>query len=218
MAGYPRSPNVLKGGFVVMDEAGAKVQRVHAFQYNPDSLSRTLAPRGAGSSPGDNAQALRRTGPPAETIALEIEFDATDALERPDRHPETVEHGIAPDLAALESFLTPRVETITATKALADQGLIEVLPAPGELLLLVLGPPRVLPVRITAFAITEEAFDRRLNPIRAKAALSFQVLTSEDLAMTSRAAELFLAHLKRREKLVAGLGTSLAALGLERLA
>lgn len=215
MTGYTRSPKVLKGGFVVMDAAGQKVLRVHPFQYNPDSLSRTLAPRGAASTGGDNYEGFRLTGPPVETIGFEIEFDATDDLEHPQDHAATVEHGVAPLLAALESFITPRAEAITAADALAGKGMIEIFPEPGELLLLVLGPGRVLPVRIANFAIVEEAFDLRLNPIRAKATLAFQVLGTNDLAMSGKAAELFLAYLRRREGLVAGLGGSLQALGLE---
>lgn len=217
MSGYVRSPNVIKGGFVVMDGEGKQVRRVHAFQYNPDSLSRTLASRGASASAGDNFEGLRLTGPPSETIAFEVEFDATDALERPNENPAAVEHGIGPELAALESLITPLANTITEADALADRGVIEIYPEPGELLLLVLGPARILPVRIASFSITEEAFDRRLNPIRAKASLTFQVLGTDDLAITGRAGELFLTHLKRRENLVAEIGGTLGALGLETI-
>jgi len=200
-----------------MDAEGKQVLRVHTFQYNPDSLSRTLSSRGAVTTAGDNFEGLRLTGPPVETIAFEIEFDATDALERPDENSATVEHGIAPELAALETFITPLVDSIVESNSLADRGVIEIFPEPGEMLLLVLGPARILPVRITAFSITEEAFDRRLNPILAKVSLTFQVLGTGDLAFSGKAAELFLAHLKRREGLVEELGGSLRSMGLETI-
>lgn len=217
MTAYSRSPNVLKGGFVVMDAEGKQVLRVHTFQYNPDSLSRTLSSRGAATTAGDNFEGLRLTGPPVETIAFEIEFDATDALEHPDENSATVEHGIAPELAALETFITPLVDSIVESNSLADRGVIEIFPEPGEMLLLVLGPARILPVRITAFSITEEAFDRRLNPILAKVSLTFQVLGTGDLAFSGKAAELFMVHLKRREGLVEELGGSLRSMGLETI-
>ena len=217
MAGYSRSPNVLKGGFVVMDAEGKQVLRVHTFQYNPDTLSRTLSSRGAVTTAGDNFEGLRLTGPPVETIAFEIEFDATDALEHPNDNAATVEHGIAPELAALETFITPLVDKIVESYGLADRGVIEIFPEPGEMLLLVLGPARILPVRITGFNITEEAFDLRLNPILAKVSFTFQVLGTDDLAFSGKAAEMFLAHLKRREGLVAELGGSLRSLGLETI-
>ena len=38
-----------------------------------------------------------------------------------------------------------------------------------------------MPVRITEFSITEEAFDPKLNPIRAKVSLGMRVLTVDDL-------------------------------------
>ena len=217
MTGYPRSPNVLKGGFVVMDAEGRQVQRVHPFQYNPDSLSRTLASQATNTPGGDNLEGLRLTGPPVETLSFDIEFDATDALEYPDDNEAAVEHGVGPELAALESFITPLSDRISDNDALADRGVIEIFPEAADMLLLVLGPSRIVPVRVTSFSITEEAFDHRLNPIRAKASLSFQVLSTNDLAMSGKGAELFLAHLKRRENLVSELGGSLSALGLEAI-
>lgn len=217
MTGYPRSPNVLKGGFVVMDAEGRQVRRVHAFQYNPDSLTRTLASQAVSVPGGDNMEGLRLTGPPVETIAFEIEFDATDALEHPQDNEAVVEHGIGPEIAALESFITPLADRISENDALADRGVIEIFPEAADMLLLVLGPSRILPVRVTSFSVTEQAFDHRLNPIRAKASLAFQVLSTNDLAMSGKGAELFLAHLKRRENLVSELGGSLSALGLEAI-
>ena len=38
---------------------------------------------------------------------------------------------------------------------------------------------RILPVRLTEFSITEEAFDPALNPIRAKVSLGMRVLERE---------------------------------------
>ena len=48
-------------------------------------------------------------------------------------------------------------------------------------MLLVWGPLRVIPVRIESIAITEEAFDQLLNPIRAKVDLGMRTLTAQEL-------------------------------------
>lgn len=60
--------------------------------------------------------------------------------------------------------------------------------------LLVWGATRVLPVKLTEFTITEEAFDPLLNPIRAKVGLGMQVLSYNDLTIDHPGYNLFLAH------------------------
>ena len=52
----------------------------------------------------------------------------------------------------------------------------------------------MLPVRISSFSITEEAFDTALNPMRAKVDLSLQVLSYYDLKITNPGYSIFLAH------------------------
>ena len=47
---------------------------------------------------------------------------------------------------------------------------------------------RIVPVRLTDFSITEEAFDPELNPIRAKVSLGMRVLNVDDLGFDARAA------------------------------
>ena len=49
---------------------------------------------------------------------------------------------------------------------------------------------RVLPVRLTDFSITEEAFDPNLNPIRAKISLGMRVLTVNDLGFEHKGGSL----------------------------
>ena len=65
--------------------------------------------------------------------------------------------------------------------------------------LLVWGVNRVLPVRITDFSITEEAYDVSLNPIRAKVSLGLRVLNYDDLPWGGRGARLFLGHHVQKE-------------------
>lgn len=215
MSGFPGAPKTLKGGFVEMDSDGKKVLRTIAFQYNPDTLSRTLTPRSAKADGGDRIEGLRLIGPPAETMKIDIELDATDRLERPDDNPETVANGIAPELADLEMMITPGSADLEAANRLASTGTIEVLPLPSPMLLLVLGSNRTLPVRINDFSVVEEAFDVNLNPIRARISLGLRLLSIDDLAYGSKGAELFMVALKRREQLSRRKPPAIQSLGLK---
>ena len=215
MTTFPGSPKTLVGGFVLMDAEGKTVLRTVTFQYNPDTLTRTLAPRGAKAESGDRLEALRLIGPPVETIKMEIELDATDRLEHPDKNAETVANGIAPELADLETIIAPATSDVVAAGRMADTGTLEVLPLPSPLVLLVLGSNRTLPVRVTDLSVVEEAFDTKLNPIRARISLGLRVLSTDDLAFGSKGAELFLAAARRREQLAARKPPNLQALGLK---
>ena len=62
---------------------------VVVFQYNPDTVTRTIQPRAIGGEPGDRLEVLRLTGPPHETIKFDAEIDAADQLENPDDHAPT---------------------------------------------------------------------------------------------------------------------------------
>ncbi|MEV6055673.1 hypothetical protein [Streptomyces sp. NPDC052107] len=217
MTTFPGSPRTVRGGFVVMDGDGRAVVRTVPFQYNPETLTRTLTPRGAATDTGDRLDALRLVGPPVETMKLEIVLDATDRLEKPDQNPTTVAEGIAADLAELETMISPATADLVAAEALARRGTLEILPLPSPLLLLVLGVNRTLPVRITEFTVTEEAFDTRLNPILARVGLGVRALSFDDLPPGSKGAELFLTAARRRERLAARRGAGLQSVGLSRV-
>ena len=74
---------MLRGGLVRIDPNAHSLLDVVVFQYNPDTLTRTLQPRAIGGEPGDRLEVLRLTGPPHETIKFDAEIDATDQLEHP---------------------------------------------------------------------------------------------------------------------------------------
>lgn len=193
------SPRLLKGGIVTVDPRSGRTLRTIALQYNPDSVKREVQVQAAGESGGDRSQALRLKGAAAETITLEAEIDATDRLEFPAEHRTAVEHGIHPDLAALETLVQPTSEALQANDALARSGVLEVLPIEAPLTIFVWGADRVVPVRITTLSITEDAFDAQLNPIRATVSLGMRVLTVDDLGFDHRGGSLFMAHLRSRE-------------------
>jgi hypothetical protein len=217
MTAFSGSPRLVRGGLVVIDPSTAAVQRFIPMQYNPDSLTRTLQIQGAGEGAA-HAEALRLKGPPVETIRLEAEIDATDQLERPRENRNTLEFGLQPQLAALELLAYPTVQDVQANRALAEGGVLEILPAAAPLTLFVWSRKRVIPVRITDFSITEEAFDPALNPIRAKVSLGLRVLSISDVGFDSRASGLFMIHHQQKEHLAAlSLGGSLRAFGLTEI-
>jgi len=200
MSSFPNSPKLLKGGLVLLDAETSVVLRVIALQYNPDSLSRTLAPQAVKES-GDRSEAMRLTGPPVETIKLDAEIDATDHLEFPEQHANAVEFGVQPQLAALETIVYPTNGQLLSNNALAARGMLEILPMMSALTLFVWSKSRIVPVRITDFSVTEEAFDTALNPIRAKVSLGMRVLSVTDLGYDNKGGSLYLAYQQFKEQL-----------------
>lgn len=213
MTTFPGSPKLLKGGIVLLDPASGLPIQTIALQYNPDSLSRTLQAQGIGPEPGDRMEALRFKAAAIETIKLEAELDATDQMELGDA--TTAQLGIFPQLAALEMMVYPSSVQLLANSSQSDLGVLEIAPMEAPLALLVWSQMRVLPVRLTEFSITEEAFDATLNPIRAKVSLGLRVLTVNDLGFQHRGGTLFMTYLQQKEQLVSKAPIStLSALGL----
>ena len=190
MSTFPGSPKTQKGAIVGLDPFNP-LASVVVFQYNPDTLTRTLTAQTVG---GDAAkgEALRLKGPPKERITVNIEIDAADQLEKADGIATTM--GLYPTLSSLEMLLYPKSGLVIANEVLANIGMIEVIPPEAPLTLFIWGIKRVVPVRLTTFSITEEAFDTKLNPIRAKVNLGLRVLNYQDLGLLSVGGALFMAH------------------------
>jgi hypothetical protein len=213
MTTFPNSPRLLKGGIVLLDPATSAVRRIIALQYNPDSVSRTLQVQSVGAEGGERSEALRLKGPPVETIKLEVEIDATDQLEIADGTATTV--GLHPQLAALEVIVYPTSAQLERNRQMADSGVLEIAPMEAPLTLFVWSRQRVLPVRITEFSITEEAFDPALNPIRVKVSLGMRVLSVNDLSFGHKGGSLFMSYLQNKEQLATrSQNGTLGALGL----
>jgi hypothetical protein len=77
---------------------------------------------------------------------------------------------------------------------------------------------RILPVRITDFSVTEEAFDVNLNPIRAKVSLGMRVLNIDDLDYNHKGSSLYMSYQQNKEAL-AGMfaGGNLSQLGIKSI-
>jgi hypothetical protein len=205
--GFPNSPHVVRGGIALIDPDTSALIRTIAFQYNPDSLSRTLQVQGIGGGNSHRSEALRLTGPPIETIKLEAEIDGTDALEVAD--PTTVQSGILPQLAALETLIYPDSSRLQDNNSLSRQGTLEIAPMQSALTLFIWSKNRILPVRLTECTITEDAFDVNLNPIRAKISLGMRVLNIDDLDWDHKGSSLYMIYQQGKEQM-AGLFASAA--------
>jgi hypothetical protein len=174
----PKRPQILKGALVQFGRNLPRQGRTVAFQYNPESLRRTLEPAGPGEAP-------------KEIIRFTLILDTTSALEKPEQDPAAVASGLLPALAALELLLY--------------QGDGQVLPkrrsASSSFCLFVWGAERVVPVRVVQLEIREQMFDIRLHPIRAEADLTLEVLSETILAQIPRAGKYMSTYMKTKQLL-----------------
>lgn len=183
-SGFKRSPRLFKGALIELTEPFlGPVPNVIVFQYNPETLSRTMSPWSSSSKEGgtywEELQSNKQPFDPGESFILNLVLDATDALEKPETHPVAVATGVADRISALEMLLYPTGESLLGEsfakvfgKQVAARGKVPVV-------LFVWGPGRVLPVRLTSFSIEEQAFSPALYPIRATVSVGLQVLTAE---------------------------------------
>jgi hypothetical protein len=164
------------------------------FQYNPDTITRTITPKYVTKGAESKEETFQIKSAPSESISVDVEFDATDQLEQPEANPTTVHFGINPQLAALETILYPPLDQMTTNASQAEAGTTEIVPPTGPLTLFVFGASKILPVKISQYTTTEEAYDTNLNPIRAKVAIKMDVLTYTDLHQSQRAFSLYQAN------------------------
>ena len=210
---FPNSPKLLKGALVVYasHDPGA-TSKIIPFQYNPEQVSRSLAHVGSqsggttGTTPGaSRGQAqqdvLRVQGPPRESFTLSVTLDAADQLELPEQNRNVVDNGLHSVLASLEMLLYPTSFQVLQNESLAQRGEVQLNPADLPLTLLVWGRSRVVPVKLTSFSVTEDAFDPRLNPIQAKVELGLQVLSYVDLPADSAGRDIYLSYQRQKETL-----------------
>src|SRR5262245_56918669 len=129
MSQFPGSPRLMKGALITVGE-GATPQ-VILFQYNPVTLTRSL------SLAAPSGGAPRLQGATVESISVELELDATDKLETEDR--QTLDKGLLPQLAALETLLYPASTDVQLNQMLLNVGLIELIPPDAPLVLFVYG-------------------------------------------------------------------------------
>jgi hypothetical protein len=177
------------------------LSRVVLFQYNPDEVSRTIQPRGEGGGGGGQAQggagAKPVAGAPSETVSLTAEIDATEQLAAND--PVAASLGILPQLSVLEMLLHPDSTAVFARAVMMAAGTVEIVPVEKPLAVLVWGPARIVPIKLTNLQITEKAYSPTLQPVRASAQIAASVLTYDDLPVGDVGYGLSVAHLVAKE-------------------
>jgi hypothetical protein len=208
--GYSRRPKLLKGAIVQFIEMPiVPLPNIIIFQYNPETLSRSLAPWDRTSKAGEHTAMVADDDKehtfvepfhPDETFSVSLLIDATDALET--EEPVAMVTGVADRMAALEMLLYPQTDglggglTMDVTVSLGGPGADAQLDASAEtieklkqakkpkvpVVLFIWGPGRIVPVRLTKIDIEEQAWNQLLYPTRAKVTVGMKVITSEALA------------------------------------
>lgn len=197
---YPKNIPLVKGALVNVDDT-KNTKTVVSFQYNPETLSRTLRPQTVGAQDGNPSQVVRYVGAPVQTISLEVRIDCMEQLNSGDQ--TAIQQGIHPQLATLEVLLYPASSSIESSQSNLSQGVIEIVPITAPRTIFVWGSGRVVPVRLTSATITEQLFDANLNPIQASVSLEMRVLSYSDVFSPNADYQLFLTYQKNLETLSA---------------
>jgi hypothetical protein len=194
-SGYSQTPTLLKGALIQFSAPLlVPIPNVIVFQYNAETLTRTLQPwtppeppAGTAEAPPSEAQGLAQPYDPREEFTVALELDATDALEDPGGHPVAVISGVADRLSAIEMLLYPPGDSVLGdllpkvsigAGGISFGGGADVVPSPEvPVVLFFWGPGRIVPVRITSFSVEEQAFSPLLYPTRAKVSVGMRVLT-----------------------------------------
>lgn len=181
---YTGSPKLQKGALVqLIEEVVGVVPRIIPFQYNPETLSRSITPWNPSEVSDTNRGQLAPTAQPydpKEQITLQIELDASDQLEDSDAVAQ--EFGVADRIAALEKLLFPTAGLVGDLLNAAASLLGASPPAQRPTVAIVFfvwGPGRILPVRVTRYSIEEQQFLPSLYPIQARVSLELEVLTPD---------------------------------------
>jgi hypothetical protein len=184
---FPGSPLLLKGALVLFKPPSPLPRSFILFQYNPETMTRSLERRVSEPDPERSAGDTHHVLPPIESFTLSIELDAVDQLEASD--PVAVATGLHPQLAELELLLYPSSATMILNQVRALVGSAAITPLEVPLVLFVYGPARVVPVRLATMSITELAFDPLLNPIQARVELGLRSLSQKELKESGPAFE-----------------------------
>jgi len=182
--GYRGSPALVRGAIVqLIEDVIGIVPNIIPFQYNPEMVSRTMTPWNPFEVEQSGRGQIAPTAQPfdpKETITIEVQFNAADQLEDDDTVAKTV--GIADRLAAMEKLLLPSAGLIG--DLIGAVGDLVGKPSPPKRLsvpvaLLLFGPGRILPVRVTSYSVEETTFLPSLHPMMAKVSLTLEVLTPD---------------------------------------
>ena len=165
------------------------IPNIVIFQFNPESLSRTLQipTRPTGPTQRETTQAGEKT---FEQITFKAHFSAVNMLDENKALAKLF--GIGPRLAALEKMVLPSSKIAGLIGAAID-AVGDALggggddapaqPIPREKyprILFIWGLTRVLPVTIDSMSISELEYDAILNPLRAEVDITLSVINVDD--------------------------------------
>lgn len=165
------------------------------FQYNPDSIRRTLQPNTVGGQPGERSEVVRFVGAPTDSITLDCRLAADE------RNPGDANSGVAPRLAALSLLAYPSTTEVMGVQSQLDSGSVEVSGILAKRLLLVFGEKRVIPCRLSALSIVEQLYDNSLTPILAVVTASLHTLSYSDVAASTPTWQDFINYQTQLEQL-----------------
>jgi hypothetical protein len=201
MTTNPKANWRVPGAIVQFTEAAViPIPNIIIFQYNPETLSRSLQPfedpdsNRAGKTPNQIA-ALKAVGAmvqptdPTETVSVSLYLDASDPLN--DGWPIAIPFGVQDRLSALEMLMYPAVNSVLGAlvnsianaiggsdlKKIETKADIKNVP----LTLFIWGPGRIVPVRLTSFSVEEQQWNQLLYVQRAKVSLGMRVLTDAEI-------------------------------------
>lgn len=189
MSEAPTRPRLSKAAFIVGDGADGLLI---PFQWNPETLTRSLAQQGDGS-------AGRPSSIPQETLSFDLELDAADTLDQDPSLTQSV--GIGAVLAALSRLSGPTVEAIEEADKALSAGKIAVLWGAPPPLYLTWGDSFIVPVQITELSVTEQDFNSKLLPQRAQVRISLRILSHAELGSDTQAGRSYLRYLANQESL-----------------
>ena len=166
------------------------IPNVVIFQFNPESMTRnfSIPPRAVDATQRETSQA----GEPAyERFTVTVTFSAAD--QRNSGDPIGLSLGVGPQLAALQAMVYPVQSPGSVVGAIVDavgsllgpQGPAPSQPIPRQQtprILFIWGATRIVPVIIESLTITEQIYDRNLNPIEAEVAVGLAVITPDACA------------------------------------
>ena len=191
-SGYERTPAVIPGAFVqLVEQVIGFVPNIVAFQYNPATITRTLEPW----APMEVDQAARGAQAPGvqpydpqEKFSFTLELHAADGMEQ--GNPITQVSGVAAQIAALKKLTQPSAgligDLVASAQALAANapGAVERPSVP--VVIMILGPGILYPVRLTSFSVEEKEFNPLLYPVHASVSVELQVLTPDSFACSRK--------------------------------
>lgn len=216
MSGFTNKPKILRGAFIEYGLSIPPLFVVFQFNPEQLTRSRSLSFRPQGDQfacppcegdttprlyrqeetlrayhqrefPDDDLIAIRdgqQVNIEEESISFDIRLDASEKLNQKD--PVTGLVGLAPQIATLESMVSPKSDTPFG--AIAD--LLGVGAAAGHsftgherppMILFIWGIKRVLPVNINSMNITETEFSTDLSTRRATVSVSLRVIEGKNL-------------------------------------